>query len=232
MEKKFTFISDTHMKHRHLNLEGGFCLVFSGDCMTHGYDVTELEDFLKWFSEQNYTYKVFVAGNHDRAIEAYPEEQARDVVEKYYDKGVRYLFNNMVEIENYKFFGTPHQPIFGGWAFNTPPDELTDIYSMIPEGLDFLITHCPPKNTLDKSHMKTYRNPTGEEPLGSEELQERLKEMSNPPRYHVFGHIHGDGGEVLKTEKTTYINASVCDEGYRPTNKIISLLIKPNTNVF
>lgn len=225
MKNKFTFISDTHMKHRHLKLEGGFCLVFSGDCMTHGYDVTELEDFLKWFSEQEYTYKLFCAGNHDRALGAYPEEQARNVVEKYYDEGVRYLYNNMVEIDGYKVYGTPHQPIFGNWGFNTPPDELYDIYSMIPEGLDLLVTHCPPKGILDKSHRKTYRNLTGEMELGSEELSAVLSNLQEPPKYHAFGHIHGDGGKMIKTEKTTYINASICDEDYRPTNEVISIII-------
>jgi hypothetical protein len=37
------------------------------------------------------------------------------------------------------------------------------------------------------------------------------------PKVHVFGHIH-EGYGVLKQNGTTFINASVCDERYRPFN--------------
>lgn len=226
--KKVTFISDTHTRHNHINLEGGDILCFSGDFMSAGYNITEVFDFLDWFRKQPYKYKICVAGNHDRYCEAFPTYQIKDMFEKYYDEGVRYIQDEEIEVDGLKIYGTPYQPYFFNWAFNVKDSgKLTVIFSQIPENLDILITHCPPYDILDKSHRPGYENTTGESPLGSKELSDVLGQMENPPRYHCFGHIHGDGGKTQTVGKTTYINASVCDEGYKPTNKIITLEIEP-----
>ena len=222
---KVTFISDTHTKENTLNLCGGDILVFSGDCMSSGSSIFELFKFIEWFKEQNYTYKVFVADNHDRTCEMLPEKYIKPIFDLYYDNGVRYIKDELITVDGISIYGTPYQPYFYGWAFNVSDSEkLTNIYKNIPEGVDILITHCPPYDILDKSHLPREKNgKTGEEPLGSTELLNVLTEMENPPKYHCFGHIHGDGGKVEKKGETTYINASVCDEQYEPVNKVITL---------
>lgn len=225
---KITFLSDTHNRHHLLKLEGGDILCFTGDFMTTGYNHMEVNDFLEWLKSQPYKIKLVVAGNHDRYCQSFPKYQIKDMFEKYYDNGIRYLQDDEIEIMGLKFYATPYQNYFCGWAWNIKDSEkLYMIYEQIPEGLDILLTHVPPKNILDKSHVKTMRNPTGEEPLGSKELSLRLSEMVNPPRYHVFGHIHGDGGKTITIGNTTYINASICNEEYQPVNSIITLDIEP-----
>ena len=225
---RITFLSDTHNKHEYTKLDGGDILCFTGDFMTSGYNQMEVNSFLEWIKKQKYFYKLCVSGNHDRFCETFPKYQIKDIFEKYYNDGVRYLQDDEIEIEGLKFYATPYQNYFCGWAWNVQDTkQLGLIYDQIPDGLDVLMTHVPPKGILDKSHVKSYRNPTGEEPLGSKELLERLQQMKNPPRYHCFGHIHGDGGKTVTIGETTYINASVCDEGYKPSNQIITLEIEP-----
>lgn len=242
MKKIFTtFISDTHVRHSRtsvkiaesLNKNGvevGDLLVCTGDIMSSGYQMDEVYSFINWFRSLPFKYKVFCPGNHDRALENMGDDLAKNTFEQYYDEGVRYLQNEWIELEfvdrTLKLYGTGDQPIFYNWAFNRSSEELEYSYESIPEELDILLTHCPPYGTLDCSHLpRPQYGTTGEEHLGSEELKNRLESMTNPPKYHVFGHIHGDGGKVVETEKTTYINASVCDEGYSPSNEVVSIWI-------
>jgi 3',5'-cyclic AMP phosphodiesterase CpdA len=66
---RITHISDTHNKHNQLNglLPGGDLLIHSGDISSLGRK-SEVERFVKWFNDiDNYTNKVFIAGNHDSA---------------------------------------------------------------------------------------------------------------------------------------------------------------------
>lgn len=216
---KITFISDTHTQHNKIELSGGDILIFSGDFMSSGHRVYEAQGFLNWFSEQPYKYKIFIAGNHDKYCENNPE-LFETLVDAHVDKNVIYLRDEMIEIEGLKIYGTPWQPYFCNWAFNiSEPDRLISLYQNIPEDLDILITHCPPYDILDKSH--DYRN--GEDPLGSKELETVLSQMGeHRPKIHCFGHIHGDGGNMLLKD-TCYINASVCDENYNPINKIVTI---------
>ena len=226
---KITFLSDTHNRHQQIKLEGGDILFFTGDFMTTGYSQVEVNNFLEWLKEQPYRYKVCIAGNHDRYCESFPSYQIKDMFEQYYDDGVRYIQDEEIEVEGLKIYGTPYQPYFCNWAFNVQDtNKLSMIFEQIPENLDILLTHCPPFDILDKSHQpRPYYDRTGEEPLGSKELSNVLSNLKNPPRYHCFGHIHGDGGKTVTVGETTYINASVCDEGYKPSNQIITLEIEP-----
>lgn len=225
---KITFISDTHNHQDGMKqLPGGDILIFSGDMMGSGYRHTEVIDFVKWISGQDYRYKVCVAGNHDRLCESEPDSVRKKFL-KHYDDGVRYLCDELIEIEGLKIYGTPYQPYFCNWAFNVlDSNKLKEIYAKIPEDLDILITHNPPYAILDRSHKeRLFYGFTGEEPLGSQELSDRISELGDhAPKYHCFGHIHGDGGKLQKVENTTYINASVCDEGYEPVNDIITIEI-------
>ena len=228
---KLTFISDTHTYmydnlYNELILPEGDILCFSGDIMSSGYNEGELTHFLKWLSKQPFKYKIFIAGNHDRFLENY-KLIADDIISRFQKNGIVYLNNSSFECEGLKFYGTPYQPYFCGWAFNVPDfDKLVNIYQQIPDDIDVLLTHCPPYGILDQSHRPHYNNPTGENHLGSMELKEVLDEMkqfNKAPRVVAFGHIHGDGGKMIKIDNTLYINASLCDENYDPVNDFITI---------
>jgi predicted phosphodiesterase len=59
-----TFISDTHGLHDELKLKAGTLLIHAGDITEYGTE-EEVADFLHWFSKLPFTYKIFIAGNHD-----------------------------------------------------------------------------------------------------------------------------------------------------------------------
>lgn len=226
--KKVTFISDTHRQHYQIELPGGDFLIYAGDFSGAGWDIEEAIGFRDWISKQNYSHIIIVPGNHDRMMENIfsSDKQKKEFFE--INNKIHYIHNEYINIDGFSFFGTGDQPIFCNWAFNRTPEQLKKSYSLIPENLDFLIAHCPAYGILDCSHVpRPFYKRTGEEHLGSIELQERLSQLKNPPRYFCFGHIHGDGGKMTTIGNTTYINASVCNERYEPINPIITLEIKP-----
>jgi hypothetical protein len=58
----------------------------------------------------------------------------------------------------------------------------------IPE-VDILLTHGPPHNILDRT--------TARDHAGCPSLLRHLGRMTNPPRLHVFGHIHEARGALV-----------------------------------
>jgi Icc-related predicted phosphoesterase len=204
---KITFISDTHGKHRQLDLPGGDVLVHAGDVLSNGNSFAALEDFCEWASKQSYSEFVFIAGNHDLIFETNPDEVAA-IVNKYPIKYIEESFFNYLSKSNFSVWGTPYQPAFNDWAFNLPVNskELQSKWYNIPVDTDLLITHNPPQSILDQ-----IGKPWFERNKGCEMLLNELNRVE--PKIHLFGHIHGGFGyEYLNG--THFINASVLDEFY------------------
>ncbi|MFZ1612959.1 MAG: metallophosphoesterase, partial [Holophaga sp.] len=156
--------------------------------------------------------------NHDRFFEKQPE-----MARVYLEPDVIYLQDSGCEIEGLRFWGSPWQPSFMDWAFNLPRmgEKLRAKWKLLPMDTDVLITHGPPYGVLDEVRPRmTAWGPVeeGSGNLGCEKLAIRLTTVR--PRLHVFGHIH-DGAGFLQKGGTTYINASVCDEDYKPVNPVL-----------
>ena len=219
---KITFISDTHTMHNELNgqLPGGDLLIHSGDIMNSGFKKQEIHDFCKWFEAQDYTHKIFIAGNHDRMFEDHPLE-SNTIVNNY---NVTYLQDDEDIIDGVKIYGTPWQPWFYDWAFNLPKGGpgLYSKWEAIPKDTDILITHGPPQDHLDISGP-----PYNEPHLGCALLREKVD--NQPPKIHVFGHIHGSYGYKFHNG-THFINASVLNERYEQVNKPLTVDWNPETN--
>jgi predicted phosphodiesterase len=223
---KITFISDTHNKHNQVtsSLPGGDLLIHAGDISSMGHK-HEIQQFCKWFNSlENYTVKVFIAGNHDFGFQTEPK-MAKEIVGFY--KWIDYLQDDFlgygVDTENYvKIYGSPWQPEFNGWAFNLPKDgwELEQAWEEIPDDTDILVTHGPAFGYLD-TIMGQYDN------LGCELLTKRIKTIK--PKIHVCGHIHSGYGYVFDGD-THFINASVLDEQYQYTQKPLTVEWDPVTN--
>lgn len=65
---KIIHISDIHGSHHQLkDLPKGDVLVHSGDLTMTGSE-REALDFLEWFCELSYPYKIFICGNHDECL--------------------------------------------------------------------------------------------------------------------------------------------------------------------
>jgi Icc-related predicted phosphoesterase len=212
---KIHCISDTHTKHRELNLHGGEVLIHAGDIMGSGYKLSEITDFLQWFAEQDYKHKIFIAGNHDRIFEENPDLMFRILQDEYPE--IIYLENKSVTIDGIKFYGSPHTTEFMGWAFALDNDwESEEMWSRIDDDTDVLITHGPAYGYLDE--IKTPLRPGmtyGH--LGCPMLAKRIEEIN--PKLHICGHIHSSQG-VLDGygEVSTHINASCLGEDYKFIN--------------
>jgi len=201
-------IADTHGMHRDMPpIPNGDVLIHAGDCLGAG-SLDELEEFDQWLGSLPHRHKILIAGNHDWAFEETPEA-ARLMV-----RNAHYLEDSGIEIEGVRFWGSPWTPRFRDWAFNlTRGEPLAKRWAQIPEATDVLITHGPPWGILDEAGANF-----DIQMVGCHDLLERLASLS--VKAHVFGHIHECYG-TRERDGIQFINASTCDERYRPTNRPI-----------
>lgn len=232
---KITLISDTHTKHGLIPMEdlpGGDLLIHAGDIMNSGHNKNDILDFCTWFNSlKQYKDKVFIAGNHDRMFESFPE-RVEELINPFLD--IVYLQDDDYVIygdgpegnspqDNIRIYGSPWQPEFYSWAFNLPKNgiELAGKWEAIPDNTDILITHGPAFGSLDTVAGRQYDN------LGCELLAEKIERLK--PKIHVCGHIHSGYGYEFKNG-THFFNAAVLNERYRYTQKPMTFDWDPDTN--
>ncbi len=240
---RITGISDTHNKHNQLNgkLPGGNLLIHSGDITSLGRQ-HEVEQFIKWFGKQDYTHKVFIAGNHDMTFDR--EKLLRDKLAHFegrteYDTecaegkpewlvemldnlpdNVYYLENSSIKLEGINIWGSPYSPSFGyGWAFNKDRGhDIAQCWNEIPMDTDIVITHSPIYGYNDRA-LNTNQN------VGCADLYHRLHEVK--PHLHFAGHIHEGYGYGTIPYKDEWgdiytFNPSTCNLRYEAINKPIT----------
>lgn len=200
---KVVAISDTHGKHREIDLPEGDLLVHAGDITWRG-ELDIMRDFDAWCGEvksaHGYSEVLLVAGNHDFSLEG--KKPALPLL-----GNCRYLEDAGAEIAGVRFWGSPWTPRFLRWAFMKEDDELGAVWERIPADTDVLITHGPPRGVLDRVPR--------DENVGSETLRARVETLAVP--VHVFGHIH-EGSGTQQGAPTLFVNASICDAGYEANN--------------
>lgn len=190
-------------------------LIIAGDvCPIHNHDVwfqyLWLEDnFANWLHRQPAKEIVGIAGNHDFALQKDPMMGP--------SLPWKYLLDKEYTYKGFKIYGTPWVPNLPSWAFYADTYALTNKFMAIPDDVDILITHGPPKGIMDISSPKY-----GSMSCGSQELTQRLSDMrdqGNAPQLHIFGHIHESHGTVVGGDgliDTVWGNASMLDDNYKP----------------
>lgn len=207
---KIVAISDTHGQHHNLEVPEGDMIIHAGDVSGKG-SIEEVIDFLDWFKDLNFKYKIFVAGNHDFYFENTYLEGYDNII----PEGVHYLNDQSVEIEGINIWGSPIQPWFYDWAFNRRRGEdIAKHWALIPQNTDVLITHGPPFGVLDQT--------IGGVEVGCEDLMSTINRLNL--KVHIFGHIHEAYGQV-KRGNVDFINASVLDVNYQLINKPIEFIL-------
>jgi Icc-related predicted phosphoesterase len=212
--RDITFISDTHGSHEDLSgkLNGGWMLICCGDISCYG-ESKEIRSFIKWLEGLPYEYKIFIAGNHDKALQEY------GIFHFNLPSSVFYLQDNFIVIDGIKIYGSPYTPRFGKWYFmRDRGEDIKRKWMSIPDSIDILVTHGPPYRILDTAVIYKDRKPVGEEQVGCRDLAERIKEVK--PKIVAFGHIHNNYGKK-KSKGIRYINASSLDHEQRISNKPI-----------
>ena len=224
MEKKLIIdlLSDTHNQHNRFTCPGGDILLHSGDVSSRGTDM-EILNFINWFEQQKYEFKIFIPGNHDWSLEKnfayWKDECDKRRITLLNDSGI--IIKSMDDPNlNLRVWGSPVQPWFHSWAFNRHRTQkeatfkhpwIKPHWDAIPEHTEILLTHGPPMGILDEV---LHINGTSYDPpnnVGCEELLKRIKETQI--KLHVFGHIHCGRGFLYHPE-ITYVNGSALDEMY------------------
>ena len=247
---RVTAISDTHTHHNEVELKGGDILIHAGDISYFGQP-EEVESFLRWFGEQDYTHKIFIAGNHDLGFEPINIGKESDaegnftfrgmlfqkgLATRYCDLcneyGITYLQDRAVEIEGYKIYGSAWTPEFCGWAFNYELDWQRPFYRSeclnVPKA-DEIWSQIPDDTDILVTHgpprdvMDRNPNNYGDNRLGCEFLLKHV--LRAKPMYHIFGHIHEGHGRKEK-HGIKFINAAFCGIPYEKFNRPINFYLK------
>ena len=217
---KIVCLSDTHCRLRKVTIPDGDILVHTGDLTFKG-SIEETSQEVRELGRYRDKFKaiVLVEGNHDWLGARHPELMDQMC----YDNRITLLRDSGVTIEGLKFYGSPHQPAFCNWAFNLPRGEaLREKWALIPMDTQVLLTHSPPMGILD--YFEKFNGQKCEyelEHVGCADLYNRVMELKDL-KLHTFGHIHYSHGQ-FKIGDTTFINASICTEEYRPTNAPITV---------
>jgi len=212
-----TAISDTHSLHNRIDskdIPGGNLLIHSGD-FTGRSTLHEGRDFAKWLGqfELDYDKILLVAGNHDTGLVSGIGRSY--CVETFNEFGIDYIHDAYFEYKDKLIFGSPVQPEFFNWAFNFTEEYRKSFWDNIDlDGVDVLITHCPPLGILDEC-----RNGH----VGCNILADKVSKSK--VKAHFFGHIH-EGYGIKEIDGTKFVNASICTGSYNPTNKPITVEIE------
>lgn len=214
---KILHISDTHGFHDRFPIErfdNIDVVIHSGDCSNYldpYRNESEVWSFIDWYRAVPVKHKIYVAGNHDTSIERRFVTPA-----DLHAAGIIYLENCSTTIDGIKFWGSPHTPSFGGWAFMKAREKLNRVWDAIPEDTDVLIVHGPPKGVRDLS----YDRDGYLEMCGCSALMKRCWKMKDQLKIVAFGHIHNMRGVETNQgiahyshTKTVFSNAACVYDG-------------------
>jgi Icc-related predicted phosphoesterase len=169
------------------------------------------KEFRAWLEQIPAKKIIGVAGNHDWIFQKLPKEYRPKLP-------WIYLQDNSVTVKQFHIYGTPWQPEFMDWAFNLNEFGLDNKFSLIPDGIDILLSHGPPSGfgdvIFEDQHLQ------GTQHLGSYSLYKHAKRVK--PRLVLFGHIH-TGSHVPRQVKldyeddreTMFVNVSLINERYQ-----------------
>ncbi|KAL5421445.1 hypothetical protein PMIN04_005604 [Paraphaeosphaeria minitans] len=214
---RFLIMSDTHDGHDKILKSTPQC-----DVLLHCGDFTQdgspeaIKQVLDAFSKIEVELKLFIAGNHEIALdkEYYlsqggTEEGHQKARRLLCTPGIRFLEEGTHELTlksgtHFKIFVSPWTPRYDSSAFqysthkdrfnqsNMTPSWAENVgttASIIPESVDIVMTHGPLKYVLDKPGDGTS--------AGREHLRRAIARTR--PRLHCFGHVHkGYGAQRVR----------------------------------
>ncbi|OGN33688.1 MAG: hypothetical protein A3F98_01890 [Candidatus Yanofskybacteria bacterium RIFCSPLOWO2_12_FULL_41_8] len=168
-------------------------LILAGDILSETDQELFIENSLApWLDRASAKYIVATWGNHDHKPFKHWEHQ--------YNLRWNLLIDRGIIIQGLKFYGTPWCLPIGRWAWQAPEYFLKNIYAMIPDDVDILISHCPPYGICDLAKDSSK--------CGSKELVSRMESLGNL-KFLVCGHIHEARGSMGKV-----LNVACLDEKY------------------
>lgn len=217
---KIFAISDTHGNLDGLNPQGSDLVIMAGDLAPlRGWNERALVDqvlwmntvFSDWCGRFPKTEFRMIPGNHD-LFAAYDDLLSAVRL----PRNAKLLIDSVDEVNGLRIYGTPWVPgINGRWAFE---ENVTGLlrrkFAAIPNDVDILLTHTPPKIPGKKVDVSIERQSPH---FGSVELMDAINACR--PRYVLCGHIHTGDHESITLghndgSSTIVRNVSRLDEEY------------------
>jgi predicted phosphohydrolase len=158
--------------------------------ITQSGSLEELRSQIEWLDSQPHRFKVVIAGNHDLCL-----DHSKMEVQDENNEAVQIDWRSLIYLEDssttlrfhggrtLKIYGSPWTPKHGNWAFQYSRIGPDPWKGSVPEDIDILLTHGPPKHHLDLGH------------LGCSFLLQEIH--AKTPLLHVFGHIHAGYGRRM-----------------------------------
>ena len=103
-------------------------------------------------------------------------------------------------IDGIKFWGSPHTPTFGEWAFMKKREKINRVWDTIPDDTNVLIVHGPPKGVRDLS----FDQQGDLEMCGCGALTKRCWALKDSLKLVAFGHIHNMDGVITNQGVSHY----------------------------
>lgn len=166
--------------------------------------------FIPWCNKLPVKKIFLIAGNHDFYLEENKEQFLKQIEDTniiyLQDESYTYTLNN----KEYVIYGTPWCNQFGHWAFMTNDDQLTQIYSQMPNNINVLLTHDCPYGFNDVCYNNGVH-------IGCKPLTEIIKEKQ--PKYVFTGHLHSTEKSPIMLNNSRIQNVCLLDESYILSNK-------------
>lgn len=219
---KILVTSDTHGNLDKLDLTDIDLALFAGDVAPlRGLSALDVYDQLNWINTKFFEFCeiwkdakiVFVPGNHDffpLIRERFGDKLHRKSLNLKLASNATMLIDKLVEVDGVKIYGSPWVPIISyRWAFEAESDKLKDRFSMIPEDIDILVTHTPPRfNKLGIS----LEYGIDSENFGCSELADEI--LKKRPKMCFCGHIHSGDHQMNRLGESEVWNVARVNESY------------------
>ena len=181
------------------------------------------EVFIPWCKELPVDQIYMVAGNHDFALQN--EQYTKSL---FVGTNITILYNEGAEYRDingkiWTIWGSPNCHIFGNWAFMYSDEYNKEKYELMPENLDFLITHDAPYGRSDILLQVDCPWANGEH-IGNKPLAEVVE--ARKPKHHFFGHLHSCNHELTDYEGTKTACVSLVNENYKLVYKPLYLEVQ------
>lgn len=217
---KIVAISDVHGKWKGLKIPECDILISAGDFSFTG-ERHMIRDFHKWLDDQPAQNIISVMGNHEKWIES--NFQLAKEIALQECPAIHFMEEGLVEVDGLKIWTSAISKFFCNWAYNRyPGQDIQKHWNKIPN-CDVVVTHGGCYGILDEVLRFNGQKCEYEvEHTGCPQLLKKVLEIK--PKLFVCGHIHEAYGMKVH-EGITFVNASICNEYYKPINAPIIINI-------
>ena len=101
---RLVLVSDTHTKHKMLDLPKGDVLIHAGDCTNNGTR-KEIAEFDAWLATLDFKHKILVPGNHDTALDPKASERSNRLEDQKVAEVLNAIILRAVDVEGEELTG-------------------------------------------------------------------------------------------------------------------------------